>query len=129
MLKVTYLPVPTTESDLRELFSSYGEIEIDIPIEVVNGNSIAYVNLGNNEDEKNAIKELNRLKWRNKYIRVSPIRGKRSLGQSGDKNNKPENQDTNENEESASQFLLFFRIKYFQKLSMTRLRHQDYFSL
>jgi RNA recognition motif-containing protein len=93
MLKVTNLPVPTTDSDLYELFSGYEKIEIDPPIEIKNGNSIAYVKLGNDEDEKDAIKKLNRTKWRDEYyIRVDTFRGKRSIGDpggGGDKNSKP----------------------------------------
>jgi RNA recognition motif-containing protein len=74
MLKVTNLPVPTTESDLYELFLSYEKIQI-IRIDIKNDESIAYVELGNDEDEKDAIKKLDTTNWRGNYIYVDTFRG------------------------------------------------------
>jgi RNA recognition motif-containing protein len=101
MLKVNNLPNPTTESDLRELFSGYKEIHIH-SIETVGDKSIAYVELGNDEDEKDAIKKLNRSLWRSNRIYVDTFRGNKSRpgdprkpGDGGSR--KPEDKDTENN--------------------------------
>ncbi|AKG23224.1 RNA recognition motif domain-containing protein [Calothrix sp. 336/3] len=96
MLKARKLPIPTTDSDLRELFSDYKEIDI-VSIEIEGDESIAYVKLRNDEDEKDAIKKLNRSLWRGNRIYVDTFRGdKRSKSDpvSGDnKNKEPESKD------------------------------------
>ncbi len=79
MIKVSGLPVNITKSDLDELFSPYGKIQItrqSITIKIGNRNSYALVELEQDEDEKDAI-ELDGRKWREKYILyVERIRGK-----------------------------------------------------
>ncbi|MCC5617842.1 RNA-binding protein [Nostoc sp. CHAB 5836] len=74
MLKVSNLPVSTTKSDLEKLFSDYGKIQI-IGIDIENDESIAYVQLDNDEDEKDAIEKLDKSEWRGKYIYVDTFRG------------------------------------------------------
>lgn len=94
MLKVTNLPVPTTESDLNQLFSGYGKIHI-VSIEIIDDQSIAYVELENDKDEQDAIKQLNKSEWRGNYIYVDTFRGDGgNPDDPGRKNNKPEKQDT-----------------------------------
>lgn len=67
MLKVSNLPTSTTESDLRELFSDYGEFEI---LFFMDGGNWAAVSLGNNEYEKDAIEKLNGTLWGDNYISI-----------------------------------------------------------
>lgn len=77
MLKVAGLPIQITKSDLDELFSPYGKIQItetSIIIQIKKDESIAFVQLDNNEEA--AIRELDRTRWRDKYIlHLDPIRG------------------------------------------------------
>ncbi|BAY91213.1 MULTISPECIES: RNA recognition motif domain-containing protein [unclassified Tolypothrix] len=74
MLKVSNLPISTTESDIDELFSHYRIIKIH-RIDIKNDESIAYVELGNDEEEKDAIEKLNKRNWRGKDIYVGSFRG------------------------------------------------------
>ncbi|BAY94456.1 MULTISPECIES: RNA recognition motif domain-containing protein [unclassified Tolypothrix] len=79
MFKVSGLPVQITKSDLEELFSPYGKIQItetSIVIKIEKDESIAFVALDKEENEKAAINKLDKTQWRNKYILyLDPIRG------------------------------------------------------
>ncbi|NJM70620.1 MAG: RNA-binding protein [Scytonema sp. RU_4_4] len=85
MFKVSGLPVQITKSDLDELFSPYGEIQItenSIIIQIKKDQSIAFVQL--DKDEEHAIRELDRTRWRDSILHLDPIRGKGILlGQLG----------------------------------------------
>ncbi|GJD22203.1 hypothetical protein RIVM261_071590 [Rivularia sp. IAM M-261] len=74
MLKVSNLPNPTTESDLRKLFLGY-EIRRIVSIKTEGDKSIAYLELGNDEEEKDAIKKLDRSEWGGNSIYVDTFRG------------------------------------------------------
>ena len=93
MIKVSGLPVNITKSDLDELFSSYGTIQItkkSVSIKIEQTESIAHLELDKNEQL--AIQELDRTKWRDKYILyLDSIRGNGGtnpgqLGAGGDQN-------------------------------------------
>ncbi|MBW4635678.1 MAG: RNA-binding protein [Iphinoe sp. HA4291-MV1] len=85
MFKVSGLPIQITKSDLDELFSSYGEIQItknSIIIKVEKDDSFAFVQLDKNEER--AIRELDRTRWRGSILHLDPIRGEGPLlGQPG----------------------------------------------
>jgi len=85
MLKVSGLPIRITKSELDELFSPYGTIQVaeDSPvIEVKGSESIAYISLDQNESE--AIQALSNTVWRGtNLLYLDPIRGERRLGQIG----------------------------------------------
>jgi RNA recognition motif-containing protein len=77
MIKVRGLPVNITKSDLDELFSPYGTIqitEISVIIKIKQSESFAELELDKNEEL--AIQKLNKTKWRDKYILyLNSIRG------------------------------------------------------
>ncbi|MGB3756285.1 MAG: hypothetical protein WBA07_07915 [Rivularia sp. (in: cyanobacteria)] len=76
MLQVAGLPIDTTQSDLEELFSDYGKIKI-IDLEIKNDESVALIELDNNQTEKKARDDLDRKLWRGTHsLRVDIRRGK-----------------------------------------------------
>ena len=76
MLQVAGLPIDTTQSDLEELFSDYGKIQI-IDLKIKNDESVALVKLDNDQTEKKARDDLDRKLWRGTHsLRVDIRRGK-----------------------------------------------------
>ncbi|MEG4197279.1 hypothetical protein [Microcoleus sp. Pol12A5] len=77
IIKVSGLPVNITKSDLDELFSPYGTIQItekSVLIKIEQTESIAHLELDKNEQL--AIQALDQTKWRDKYILyLDSIRG------------------------------------------------------
>ena len=75
-IKVSNLPPDVTESDLKDLFSSYGFTEIKIErIEDGNNERIAYV-LVKDEISEGVVKKLDGVQWGDRYLRVGINRGK-----------------------------------------------------
>ncbi|MEG3924305.1 hypothetical protein [Microcoleus sp. T3_D1] len=85
MIKVSGLPVNVTKSDLDELFSPYGTIQItknSVLIKIEKTESIAHLELDKNEQL--AIQELNNTKWRDYILYLDPIReDELEIGQPG----------------------------------------------
>lgn len=76
MLEVAGLPIETSEADLKELFSDYGKIQI-IDLKIKNDESVALVELDNDQTEKKARDDLDRKLWRGTHsLRVDIRRGK-----------------------------------------------------
>jgi RNA recognition motif-containing protein len=85
IIKVSGLPVNVTKSDLDELFSDYSPIKItenSVLIKIGDTESTAYLEL--EEDEEGAIKDLDRIKWRDNILYLDSLRGEElKIGQPG----------------------------------------------
>ncbi|MFB2897638.1 hypothetical protein ACE1CI_32370 [Aerosakkonemataceae cyanobacterium BLCC-F50] len=67
MIKVSGLPVDITESELHKLFENYGTIQ-SVTIERKSDESVAYVKLDKDENEKLAVEKLNETLFRDQYV-------------------------------------------------------------
>jgi RNA recognition motif-containing protein len=85
MLKVSNLLISTTESDLRELFSDYGEIRIT-GLLLLLPSGYVLVGLNNDENEKDAIGKLNGTLWRGNKIYVEKFQGEPGETQGDERN-------------------------------------------
>lgn len=99
MFKVSGLPVQITKSDLYELFSPYGEIQItknSIIIQIGKDDSFAFVELDKNEEL--AIDKLDRTRWHGSILHLDPIRGSGELlGQVGSRSTGSEDTENSPN--------------------------------
>ncbi|MEA5518873.1 RNA-binding protein [Limnoraphis robusta] len=79
MIEVIGLPVNITKSDLDELFSPYGTIlindEFSVIIKIRKDQSIAYVQLDNDDVEQLVIEALNKEEWGGYILYVDKYRG------------------------------------------------------
>jgi RNA recognition motif-containing protein len=107
MFKVNGLPTQITKSDLEELFSPYGEIQItetSIIVQIKEKESIAFLQLNNPENEQRAIKALDRTRWRDKILHLEDNRGTGiSFGQPTSGGNHNNNQPTSGDTQNNSQ--------------------------